>query len=158
VDGVVGVVVDVDASYRPLGAAALHIGVRRSPLREPADVVAFVKRIAGYSRLRYRGVMAYEAQIAGVGDSLATRPMKRLSRAETARRRAEIARALTDARLAPAIFNGGGTGSVRASAREAALTEVTAGSGFLCPHLFDRYADLALTPAAYFALEVARAP
>jgi D-serine deaminase-like pyridoxal phosphate-dependent protein len=39
-----------------------------------------------------------------------------------------------------------------------ALTEVTAGSGFLASHLFDGFRGLDLTPAAYFALEVVRRP
>jgi D-serine deaminase-like pyridoxal phosphate-dependent protein len=38
------------------------------------------------------------------------------------------------------------------------LTEVAAGSGFLCSHLFDGYRGLDLRPAAFFALRVARAP
>ena len=46
----------------------------------------------------------------------------------------------------------------RARTREAALTEVTAGSGFLDSHLFDHYADVPLQPAAFFALQVVRRP
>jgi D-serine deaminase-like pyridoxal phosphate-dependent protein len=58
----------------------------------------------------------------------------------------------------PSIFNGGGTGSVLHCAGEAALTEVTAGSGFVDSHLFDRYRGLSLAPAAFFALQVVRRP
>jgi D-serine deaminase-like pyridoxal phosphate-dependent protein len=43
-------------------------------------------------------------------------------------------------------------------AGEPALTEVTAGSGFLDSHLFDHYRGLSLRPAAYFALQVVRRP
>ena len=38
------------------------------------------------------------------------------------------------------------------------MTEVTAGSGFYAPTLFDRYRHFALTPAAMFALPVVRRP
>ena len=55
-------------------------------------------------------------------------------------------------------MNGGGTGSVHLTRREAAVTEVTAGSGFFAPTLFDRYSDFTLTPAAMFAMPVVRRP
>jgi D-serine deaminase-like pyridoxal phosphate-dependent protein len=108
--------------------------------------------------------MAYEAQIAGVGDGVgaisatATRAMKSASRVQVERMRADVVHALEAAQLRPTIVNGGGTGSVRWNAREAALTEVTAGSGFIDSHLFDAYRDLALVPAAWFALQVVRRP
>jgi D-serine deaminase-like pyridoxal phosphate-dependent protein len=72
--------------------------------------------------------------------------------------RAAVASALREAGLPPVLFNGGGTGSVAACAHEAALTEVTVGSGFVDSHLFDGYRGLGLEPAAYFALSVVRRP
>jgi len=152
----VPVVLDVDVSWRPLGTP-LHVGVRRSPLREAADVVALARRAAATEGLRFHGLMAYEAQIAGVPDaSPAVRAMKAASRADVARRRAALLEALAAAGLRPALFNGGGTGSLASCAREAALTEATAGSGFLDSHLFDGYRGLGLHPAAFFALQVVR--
>ena len=76
--------IDVDASLR-LGP--VHIGVRRSPLREPSAVAAFAQRAAarGFAVV---GVMFYEAQIAGLPDS--SPPigwMKRASARELATRR-----------------------------------------------------------------------
>ena len=59
---------ELDVSWRPLGAA-VHIGVRRSPLRDVRDVVALARRAAATAGLKLHGVMAYEAQIAGVADS-----------------------------------------------------------------------------------------
>jgi D-serine deaminase-like pyridoxal phosphate-dependent protein len=56
------------------------------------------------------------------------------------------------------IVNGGGTGSVHTTTREDVITEITAGSGFFAPTLFDRYADFSLTPAAMFAMPVVRRP
>ncbi|MGN6216766.1 MAG: amino acid deaminase/aldolase, partial [Solirubrobacterales bacterium] len=56
------------------------------------------------------------------------------------------------------IVNGGGTGSLDLTAAEEAVTELTAGSGFYAPALFDHYSRFRLTPAAGFALPVVRKP
>lgn len=159
------VVIELDVSYRRLWTR-LHVGVRRSPLFAVEDVVALARRISGMAGLAFGGVMAYEAQIAGLTDDnpfarALDRPkrlFKRLSRRDVARRRAALATALAAAGSPPQLFNGGGTGSLRSCASEAALTEVTAGSGFLCSHLFDYYVDLDLEPAALFAVQVVRRP
>jgi D-serine deaminase-like pyridoxal phosphate-dependent protein len=154
----VPVVVDVDVAWRPLGAS-VHIGVRRSPLRDAADVVRLAACAANTEGLRFHGAMAYEAQVASVPDAgPATRVMKRASMGDVVRRRAEVARALDQAGLRAAVFNGGGTGSLAQSASDPVLTEVTAGSGFLDSHLFDDFRGLDLTPAAFFALSVVRRP
>jgi D-serine deaminase-like pyridoxal phosphate-dependent protein len=58
--------------------------------------------------------------------------------------------------LAISLVNGGGTGSVATTSSDPSVTEVTAGSGFVCPHLFDGYDGLPLRPALFFALAVAR--
>lgn len=155
-------VIDVDMSFRPAGR--VHIGVRRSPLRAVDRVVAIAERIAGDDALRFHGVMGYEAQIAGLGDrdtgwkDLPLRALKRASRRDVAGARARLAEALRARGLAPAVFNGGGSGSLVSSSAEDALTEVTAGSAFLCSHLFDHYAEVRFEPAAYFALQVVRRP
>jgi D-serine deaminase-like pyridoxal phosphate-dependent protein len=155
-------VIDVDMSYRP--ARRLHIGVRRSPLRDAEAIAGFAQRIAETPGLTFHGLMGYEAQIAGLGDrdigwrGPATRLLKRRSAADVAHARAAIVDALAARGLAPTVFNGGGSGSLPSSLGEAALTEVTAGSAFLCGHLFDHYADIAFEPAAYFALQVVRRP
>ena len=61
--------------------------------------------------------------------------------------------------MAPLEFvNGGGTGSLAATASEPAVTEVTAGSGFYDSVLFDHYRSLGLRPAAAFAMPVVRKP
>ncbi len=154
------IVVEVDVAYRPLGSR-LHVGVRRSPLRSVEDVKVLLRRAELLPGLEMRGLMAYEAHIAGLGDSApgqrlsnaALRLMKARARAQVERTRQELAEAIR-----PALFNGGGSGSLDWCTAESALTEVTAGSGFLCSHLFDNYRSLALEPAAYFALSVVRAP
>ncbi|TDD61256.1 amino acid deaminase/aldolase [Actinomadura rubrisoli] len=158
------VCVDIDASYAPFGGR-VRIGARRSPLRTPAQVGALAERILKRPGLDLVGLMAYESQIAGVGDvppgrparARAIRAMQRRSRIELARRRAAIVRAVRD--LTDLEFvNGGGTGSVETTAAERAVTEVAAGSGLYQPHLFDQYSTFSGRPAALFALPVVRRP
>ena len=152
------VVLDLDVSWRPLGPL-VHVGVRRSPLREVKDVLALGRRAAATEGLSLHGVMAYEAQIAGLPDSSpAVRAMKAASGTDVEKARAAVAGALREAGLPAVLFNGGGTGSLAACAHEATLTEVTVGSGFVDSHLFDGYRGLGLEPAAFFALQVVRRP
>jgi D-serine deaminase-like pyridoxal phosphate-dependent protein len=157
------VIIELDVAYRPAG---LYVGVRRSPLRDGDAVVALAERAAATSGLRFAGVMAYEAQIAGLTDrspfhalqNLPRRALKKLSRGDVARSRAHVVEALRARGLDCQIVNGGGTGSLDWASSEAALTEVTAGSGFLVGHLFDYYAHMTLRPALHFALQVVRRP
>ena len=109
--------------------------------------------------------MAYEAQIAGVGDrppgarakGAAIRTMQGRSAGELAERRAAVVAAMRQ--LADLRFvNGGGTGSLERTSAEAAVTEVAAGSGVFGPHLFDAYSSFRPRPAALFALPVVRRP
>jgi len=83
--------------------------------------------------------------------------MQRRSAAELAVRRAAIVAAIRD--VTPIEFvNGGGTGSIAATAAETAVTEVGAGSGLYQPTLFDAYRSFSGLPAALFALPVVRKP
>jgi D-serine deaminase-like pyridoxal phosphate-dependent protein len=66
--------------------------------------------------------------------------------------------ALADAGHSIRFVNGGGTGSVESTVRDPAVTEVTVGSGFYWPALFDHYDGLDHEPAAGYAVEVARTP
>ena len=158
-DAEVRAVLDVDASLRALGA---HLGVRRSPIRNDEAAVALAARARG--RVRIDGIMAYEAQVAGVRDhnpgSRALGPARALIKARSMpvvmARRAAVLAALRAEGHEIALVNGGGTGSLGLSAADPALTELTAGSGFLAGHLFDGYDGLELAPAAFFALAVCR--
>ncbi len=162
---VISLCLDVDGSWRPLGALA-HVGVRRSPLRDVGAARALARHVAAEPSLRLVGVMSYEAQVAGLPDRPAgaawMAPLIRLLKAGSvpavARVRAAVVDALRADGHAIGLVNGGGTGSLRSTAADPSVTEVTAGSGFLCPHLFDGYRDLPLRPAAFFALPVVRAP
>ncbi|WP_125776256.1 alanine racemase [Antribacter gilvus] len=155
------VCLDVDASLR-LGAGRLtaHLGVRRSPLREPAEVAALAAQVAATPGLRLRGVMFYEAQVAGLPDSSpAVRAVKRLSLRELRERRARVVAEASSAVGHPLeLVNAGGTGSLEASSAAPAVTEVTAGSGLFAPGLFDGYRAFRSRPAAYFGLDVVRVP
>jgi D-serine deaminase-like pyridoxal phosphate-dependent protein len=160
----VRIAIDIDAGYLALGGR-FRAGARRSPVRTPDDAVALAKAIMARPGLRLVGLMAYEAQIAGVGDNPPGRPlyamgvrlMQRKSAAELAARRGAIVAAIRA--LTPLEFvNGGGTGSLAATSAEPAVTEIGAGSGLYHPTLFDAYRGFTGQPAAMFALPVVRRP
>jgi D-serine deaminase-like pyridoxal phosphate-dependent protein len=160
----VRVCIDLDAGYVGL-AGLLRAGARRSPVRTPAQAAGLARDIAGRPGLRLAGLMAYEAQIAGVGDdppghplmARAVRYMQRKSAAELAPRRSAIVKAVRA--VADLEFvNGGGTGSAEATAAEPAVTEIGAGSGLYHPGLFDSYRSFTGRPAAMYALPVVRRP
>lgn len=154
------VAIDADASWRApvLG----HIGVRRSPVHEVAEVQRLAHAIVRRDGFTLVGLMMYEAQIAGQPDAAGpgdtvVRWMQRRSGHELGHRRGEIVAALRD--VAPLEFvNGGGTGSLESTSSDLAVTETTAGSGLLAGHLFDGYRAFRPAPAAAFALEVVRKP
>jgi D-serine deaminase-like pyridoxal phosphate-dependent protein len=160
----VPVAIDIDVGYRAL-RGAIQAGPKRSPLRTAAQARAFAEEIAARPGLELVGMMAYEGQVAGVGDAapgralrnLGIRRMQRSSMAEIAERRAAIVAAVSA--VAPLRFvNGGGTGSLELTSREDAVSELAAGSGFYAPALFDDYSRFSLQPAAGFALPVVRRP
>jgi D-serine deaminase-like pyridoxal phosphate-dependent protein len=157
----VRVCIEVDLSY-PLARGRVKIGVKRSPIRTPDEALALAREIEKRPRMKLVGLMGYEAHIAGLGDRppgswVRAKAIERLQRAsadEIAERRAAIVAA-----LGPLEFvNGGGTGSLHTTTREDVVTEITAGSGFYAPTLFDHYSAFSLTPAAMFALPVVRKP
>ncbi len=158
-------VIDVDMSLRWLGDR-VHLGVRRSPIADVDAVRALAANIRDTPGVKLHGVMGYEAQIAGMTDAspysrllnLPKRGIKQLSRGPVARLRRDIAEALRADGHAITIFNGGGSGSVHWATAEDALTEVTAGSGFLDSHLFDYYRALELRPAVFFGVQAVRRP
>jgi D-serine deaminase-like pyridoxal phosphate-dependent protein len=152
--GGLGVAVDVDASLR-LGP--LHLGVRRSPTRTPAEVLAVVRAAQG-AGLEVRGLMFYDAQVAGLPDSGPhLRLLKRRSVARLTERRAAVVAAVR-AEADLAFVNGGGTGSLHRFEDDEAVTELAAGSGLYGPTLFDGYDDFAPEPAMAFAVPVVRRP
>lgn len=150
------VCVDVDCSFR---IGPVHLGVRRSPLREASDVEPLVRSAVDLG-FRVVGAMFYEAQVAGVPDNVrGIAVVKRLSMRRLVAVREAVAETIE--RLtgtAPEIINSGGSGSVAESAAAPAVTEVTAGSGLYVPGLFDHYKTFAPRPALFFALPAVRTP
>lgn len=160
----VRICLDLDASLWAFGGRA-KAGVLRSPIHSAEEAVALAEEIVRRDKLELVGLMAYEAQIAGLGDQVPGRPfrsrairsMQKKSRAEIAERRADVVAKISE--IAPLQFvNGGGTGSLESTSAEEAVTEVTAGSGFFAPAQFDHYSNLSLRPAAGYALPVVRRP
>jgi D-serine deaminase-like pyridoxal phosphate-dependent protein len=160
----VRVAMDIDVSWWPLGGL-LKVGPKRSPIRNAEQAVALAREIESRERVNLVGLMAYEGQIAGVGDNVPRkfitntliRGMQSASSRDVAERRAAIVDAVMD--VADLEFvNGGGTGSIELTAAETVVSEVAAGSGFFAPVLFDHYRAFALRPAAMFALPVVRRP
>jgi D-serine deaminase-like pyridoxal phosphate-dependent protein len=158
----------VDMSLRA-AAGRVHLGVRRSPLHTPGDVLALARHARTLRGVTLQGLLCYEAQVAGLGDDSPFEPwlnplksaIRRLSVAEVSSRRSQIVETLRRDGFSLPLVNGGGTGSLETTAPEPAVSEVTAGSGFFKPHLFDYYRSAhvrALEPACFFALEVTRKP
>ena len=158
------VCIELDTSLW-LAGGRVKFGAKRSPVRTPEQARALAAEIVRRPGLELAALMGYEAHIAGLGDrplgkraqAPLIRLVKRRSAAEIAERRAAVVAAVRE--VAPLeIVNGGGTGSIHTTVSEPAVTEVTAGSGFFAPTLFDRYDDFSLTPAAMFAMPVVRRP
>ncbi|MCA5893046.1 alanine racemase [Isoptericola sp. NEAU-Y5] len=157
----VQVCLDVDASLRlGVGPLQVHLGTRRSPLRTPHDVATLAARAEAVAGIRVRGLMFYEAQVAGLPDaSPAVRVAKRLSVADVDDRRGDVLAAASAAvGRELALVNSGGTGSLETSSAAPAVTEVTAGSGLFVPGLFDGYRSFRPRPSAFFGLDVVRVP
>jgi len=156
---VIRVAIELDGSYK--SRALGHVGVRRSPVYTPAAAEALAEAISARRGFRLVGMMAYEAQIAGVTNAgprkAAIRAMQRASARELQTRRGEAVRRVRD--VADLEFvNGGGTGSIETTSADPSVTEVAAGSGLFGPHLFDGYTKFHPAPAASFALDVVRHP
>lgn len=158
------VCIDVDAGWWPFNGR-LKIGAKRSPIHTADQARALAAEIVSRRGLRLIGAMAYEAQIAGLGDAPPGRPLRALairaiqarSAAELSQRRAAVIAAISE--VAPLeLVNGGGTGSLSQTASEGAITELGAGSGLYGPTLFDAYRSFKPRPAAMFALPVVRRP
>ena len=156
------VCLELDASWNPRVFG--HLGTYRSPVFTVDDARTLAELIVTRPGFVLVGMMAYEGQIAGVGNDpssitrgSAVRWIQKASARELAGRRAEAVAAVSS--LADLEFvNGGGTGSLESTSREPAVTEVAAGSGLFGPHLFDHYRHFHPAPAASFVLPVVRKP
>ena len=161
----VRVCLELDVSWRPLfGSRLLHVGALRSPVFTPAQARALAVDIGRRPGISLVGVMAYEGQIAGLGDNPASRArgalvqwMQRRSGAELVRRRSAAVRAVA-AEAELEFVNGGGTGSMELTRDDESITEIAAGSGLVGPALFDDYRSFSPDPALVYAVPVVRRP
>lgn len=146
--------------------AGFHFGVRRSPIKNEEDALQLAKAIQQSSNLELIGVMGYEAQIAGVGDQVPQQQLKnrlvsflkKQSIHRIHQRRESVVKTLMKNGFSISLVNGGGTGSLHTTSKEELVTEVTAGSGFYAPLLFDYYKDFHYQPSLFFALPIVRKP
>lgn len=142
----------------------LHFGVWRSPIHTAEQARPVIQRIQASPHAWLDGLMGYEAQIAGVGDNFPghktkntiVQRLKRRSVREVAERRAALVDLVKNYGLPLRFVNGGGTGSITTTGAESVVTEITVGSGFYSPSLFDNYRDFRYQPAAGYAIEIVR--
>lgn len=162
-NAIASICIDMDMSSSYTG---LYFGVKRSSLRNITGLNQLCDIIQQSSHIRCDGLMGYEAQIAGVPDNtrrqLARNKLiqflKNTSSKEVQLRRQLFKDTLEKRGISLKFVNGGGTGSLEYTSQDPSVTEVTAGSAFFSPHLFDRYRDFKYLPAAAFALEITRKP
>ena len=157
------VCIDVDMSSKFPG---IHFGVFRSAVNNIQLAVEVNQAIEKADFVTLDGIMGYEAQIAGLGDRVpgqaaknaVIKLLKKRSVKEIARRRAGVVKALAAQGVKLRVVNGGGTGSLETTIQEPEVTEVTVGSGFFTPGLFDNYSNFKHLPAAAYAIEIVRKP
>ena len=159
------VCLDVDAGLWLGRGRFVRVGPKRSPVHFPGQARKLAADADARPGTRLAGVMAYEGQIAGIGDSIPGRPlrsaairaMQRASERDLRKRLPRVVAAVREV-AEPRFVNGGGTGSLSRTAAAGTVTELTAGSGFYAPHLFDSYRSLDIAPAAFFVLPIVRRP
>lgn len=145
----------------------LYFGTKRSPLDSIEKLKALTDTLLQYSHISLVGAMGYEAQLAGVTDyDNAPRSMRTFKKLAMQQLKKHAAKKVPSFRqlavghlkaIAPSLFvNGGGSGSIAYTSDAREVTEITVGSAFFAPALFDGYRDLQLKPAAGFALRVTR--
>jgi D-serine deaminase-like pyridoxal phosphate-dependent protein len=120
------VCIDLDAGWWTLGGR-VRVGAKRSPVHTPEQAAALARAILARD-LRLVGIMSYEAQIAGLGDTPPGRPFRArairaiqaLSARELAVRRAAAVAAVGETMAGVAVARGVN--------REAAIREIARGA------------------------------
>jgi D-serine deaminase-like pyridoxal phosphate-dependent protein len=157
------VCLDIDLSNDYPG---LHFGVRRSGIRVEKDLTSRLDLLDRLAYVQLDGLMGYEAQLAGVGDRLPgeriksqfIRLLQRRARRTVSSWRTQAIAMIKDRGHELRFVNGGGTGSLETTSMEKDVTEVTIGSGFYGPHLFDYYRSFSLHPALFYGVQIVRQP
>lgn len=152
---------DIDLSTRHFG---IYFGVYRSSIKNLDLLTNRLQHLKKCPNLVLRGLMGYEAQIAGVADK---NPFKKILNPVIRFLKMASIKQVIDRRIAMVkrcesfgykldFVNGGGTGSLHLTKKDSSVTELAAGSGLYSPLLFDYYQDFHFESAAGFALEVTR--
>jgi len=157
------VCLDLDLSDNYPG---LRFGVWRSSITTNNILEERLDLIDRLNFIKLDGLMGYEAQVAGVGDRMPGERIKNVlvrglqgrSLKNIARRRAAAGALIQERGHQLRFVNGGGTGSLETTAEEPSVTEVTVGSGFYNPHLFDYYRNFELQPALFYGVPIVRQP
>lgn len=144
----------------------LRFGVWRPSISKLSDLEERLDQMDQLNYIKLDGLMGYEAQVAGVGDRMPGERIKNVlvrglqgrSRKNIARRRAGAVALIRERGHELRLVNGGGTGSLETTSQEEGVTEVTVGSGFYNPHLFDYYRNFDLHPALFYGVPVVRKP
>lgn len=149
--------VDLDLS---MDLPGVRFGVYRSHIHSEKELILFLEKLKSCPHLNLVGAMGYEAQIAGVMDknSALMKTLKGLSLPQLKKRRQKMVDIIHQHGHELKLINGGGTGSLQETIKETCVTEVTVGSAFFAPVLFDHYQHFTLTPALMFALPIVRRP
>jgi D-serine deaminase-like pyridoxal phosphate-dependent protein len=157
---------EIDMAYRPLGNDALHLGLRRSPVRTVEQAISLVRFAKTLSHVRIDSIMGYEGHIAGTNDNVPhkaldnafKRALKNSSVRELTSRRQAVIGALQSEGVQLRLVNGGGSGSLVSTFQDESVTEGTIGSGLYASGLFHHFRDVQYQPSAFFALQVVRKP
>jgi len=151
------IALDLNMSTQHLG---IYFGVKRSSLSSIEQVKAMLENLKKYSKLKLTTVMGYEAQVAGVADL--NKPiitlLKKISTPKFIQFRQAAVKLIQSYGHRLTCINGGGSGSLAVSESDACLTEITAGSLFYAPTLFDHYQNLKLAHTLMYALPIVRQP
>ncbi len=155
--------IDLDMSSNFPG---IYFGVYRSPINSIQKFEKLINELPKYKNLELNSIMGYEAQIAGLGDNnphtklqnQAVKILQNISIKEIAKRRGKVVEMAKSKGYPIQLVNGGGTGSIESTLEESWITEITVGSGFYSPGLFDNYSHFKHLPAAGYALEIIRKP
>ncbi|MBU1672793.1 MAG: alanine racemase [Actinobacteria bacterium] len=158
---VLPVSLDVDMATR---FPFLHFGSHWSSVDSIEGVRALLDKVRECPNLRLAGVVAYEGQIAGLPDRLPGHPAlnrsARVLKAISIKKIRAFRKGLVDTIRSEGFdldfVNGGGTMSLTSTSADPSVTEVSPGSAFYAPALFDYYAEYRHLPAAGYAVEVTR--
>lgn len=150
--------INVSTDYK-----VLYFGSQRSPITSMLRLKQFVRTLATFPRLHVVGMMAYDAQIAGINDRsdktsvkyVLIRALKKQAVQKITTFR-EQAVAYVKQHYTLQFVNVGGTGSMHIWQQAPDATEITVGSAFYAPALFSHYDALSLAPAVGFTLRITR--